>query len=97
MTRLGLSKTSPGVSERSDQGFLAWATLCVTSTASGPRSMYGMYGETSEKLSSVSVLASTLITEIPIASRHDPEIFLALFHRKLRADRSPLRNRQQNL
>jgi hypothetical protein len=70
-----------------------WATLCMTSTASGPRITFC---EASEKLLSVSVLASTSRTEIPIASRHDSEFFLALFHRNLRADRLPLRNQQSN-
>ncbi len=41
-----------------------------------------MYGEATRKLSIVSILASTSITEIPIASRHDPEIFLAHFFTK---------------
>ncbi len=41
-----------------------------------------MYRAATRKLSSVSILASTSITEIPITSRHDPEIFLAHFFTK---------------
>ncbi len=48
----------------------------MTSTASGSRSTFR---EASEKLLSVSVLASTSRTEIPIASRHDSEFFLHFF------------------
>ncbi len=47
-----------------------------------------MYREATRKLSNASILASPSRTEIPIASRHDPEIFFALFHTK--TPRSPV-------